>query len=52
MCSDSTAAVAKGRRLAHEQEPSIIDTGDSTHGMHNTIKEITRLDHFKPVSIV
>lgn len=52
MCSDSTASVAKGRHLAHEKEPSIIDTGDSIHGMHNTIKEMTKIDHFKPVRIL
>jgi hypothetical protein len=50
--SDSASAVKRARQIALQAIPFAVDLHDCCHVMHNTIKDITRLDEFKMASII
>jgi hypothetical protein len=51
MCLDSTGNTRQGRQEVHKLMPSkIMDLGDCCHHIHNTIKDINKLEEFKTVS--
>ncbi|KAF8887470.1 ribonuclease H-like domain-containing protein, partial [Gymnopilus junonius] len=47
ICSDSTGNTRLGRRKVNEDYPTILDTGDCVHHIHNTMKDISKLPEFQ-----
>jgi hypothetical protein len=48
--SDNTGNTQKARRLIREKIKTIVDLQDVCHLLHNTIKDICKLDYFASVS--
>ncbi|KAJ3919319.1 ribonuclease H-like domain-containing protein [Lentinula edodes] len=49
MCCDSTGNTFKGRTETNKEVPTVMGLGDACHHLHNTTKDITNLEEFKPV---
>lgn len=49
VCSDNTGNTRKGRRLICSKYPNILDLADPCHKMHNWVKDIVALPHFRKV---
>ncbi|THV03439.1 hypothetical protein K435DRAFT_914113, partial [Dendrothele bispora CBS 962.96] len=47
--SDNTGNVRKARRNYAAKEPTVLNTRDAVHAIHNTIGEINSLPEFKPM---
>ncbi|KAJ3859225.1 ribonuclease H-like domain-containing protein, partial [Lentinula novae-zelandiae] len=49
MCCDSTGNTFKGHTETNKEVPTVMGLGDACHHLHNTTKDITNLEEFKPV---